>query len=442
MTDNERHDAAAQAAEPQRTGLWKGWNLVKTAGRGALVQIEGAPYLLWIGAGFFCAYLAFFITPIFLTAARMRSPQVVPVLSVVGPDLRMMLTFLRAWREGGTPYIASATYPPLAYVLFEPFRLLAPSQRYVALTSLTLIAYGLATLIFPLKAPQSKDKGPIILLVLATGLMSYGLQFELERGQFDVIAAALAYMAILTYHSGRIPRIWAFVLLSLAVQLKLYPFIFVLLLVDDWRDWRRSLKPLGLFAAVNFALLFALGPAMFLGFANAVLTAPQLPGIVWVGDHSIHSFVGLVAERAAGRGYAGLAEYARYAEYALIAIVGACLLAIIFKAYREHLQALNPGLLMACATAAALLPSVSNDYKLSILAGPAAVFLVSDLPADSRGGRRILLNLLTFVVSLAYASTLFPYTYKPEWLAFQSATPALFVILLGATAAGLWSKRA
>ncbi len=63
-----------------------------------------------------------------------------------------------------------------------------------------------ATLYVPLSMSPGKRVTPELLVVFATGLISYGLQFELERGQFNVIAVSLAYLAIWMYHSRQWTR--------------------------------------------------------------------------------------------------------------------------------------------------------------------------------------------------------------------------------------------
>jgi hypothetical protein len=90
-----------------------------------------------------------------------------------------------------SPYATGfIAYPPLTLVLFAPLLLIGYPAYFKLITLITLIGYGIATLFIPLALNKSKGVS-IILLMFVTGLFSYGLQFELERGQSNMIAFAL-----------------------------------------------------------------------------------------------------------------------------------------------------------------------------------------------------------------------------------------------------------
>lgn len=400
---------------------------------------QAGPPLTWILLGFGLAYALFFLWPVFLAGSTMQSPQVVPSMTPIGADLSQTLVFAKYWLWIGTPFVQTATYPPLSYLLFIPLLSVEYSQRYVVFTALSLVAYGVATFAFPFGSGRGRRAWPVLVLILATGLVSYGFQFEIERGQFDLIAIALSFAAIWIYHFKSRATVLAFVLLTLAVQLKVYPVLFAVMLVKDWRDWKHNLAALGGFAAANLGLLFIFGMRIFLGFVQALREVGLRPDLIWIGNHSIHSFVNLGAQRAALRGVLLPAGATTYAEIGLVAIVCLCLGALIYRACRSRREGFNASLLLACTIAAMLIPSVSNDYKLSILGGALAVFLASPLPESGKGVRHFLLDLAVFGISLAYASTLFPPTYKPQSLVFQNNFPALFGMLLLVTGIGWWS---
>ena len=56
-----------------------------------------------------------------------------------------------------------------------------------------------------------------------TGLTSHGLQFELERGQFNVVAISLCLLAVYIFHYQVKYRHFGYLLFLVAVQLKVYP---------------------------------------------------------------------------------------------------------------------------------------------------------------------------------------------------------------------------
>ncbi len=70
-------------------------------------------------------------------------PPVVPTISPIGADLREIMTFVaEAIVRGGTPYIGTATYPPLGYVVLAPLLLIDPSQRYSVFSLITVVCYA------------------------------------------------------------------------------------------------------------------------------------------------------------------------------------------------------------------------------------------------------------------------------------------------------------
>ncbi len=225
--------------------------------------------LTWCISGFLLSYLLFFVLPVFLLGETMHLPASVPALAPIGSDLKEIMAFVQASLvPGGTPYIRTAKYPPLTYLLLRPLLVLQPHARYVLFSLISLICYVVATWFFPLKSGRATRATPQLMLVFATGLISYGFQFELERGQFNVIVACLVYAAIWIFHSGKGKEIWAYVLFSLSVQLKLYPLVFIVLFVHDWGDWKRNLARFSYLGLANFGLFFVLGPRVLLGFCR------------------------------------------------------------------------------------------------------------------------------------------------------------------------------
>ncbi len=426
--DPAQQTQASGAPRPVSSGLWD--------------HLRASTPMGWVLSGFALSYISFFLRPVFFTGRKMLVTQVVPVMEHLGTDLdQTLLAVHRFFDFGQTPYVGAMLFPPLTYVLFRPLQWLPDALAYQILSTLTILAYACATILFPLLVSREKPLPPALVLVAATGFVSYGLQFELERGQFNVIAACLAYLAIWIFHAHPSRRLWAYVLFSLSVQLKLYPLVFVLMLVGDWRDWKDNLRRFALLGLANIVLFFSLGPALFLDFLRAVWADQAGPEMVGFVNHSIHSFVNLVVADAAGSGRPLPGPSAGIATFVLYAIVGLCLLLIVLEAVRERSTGLNPDLLMACALAALLLPGESNDYKLTILAGPVAIFLSSLTQRGYPRAGRIIWRVAILLFSLAYSSTLFSFTYKPPVLMLEDLFPALLVMLLSATLIVLWPGR-
>jgi hypothetical protein len=292
-----------------------------------------------------------------------------------------------------------------------------------------LLNYCLLTLLLPLKILDKKHL-PLILLLFVTGLFSYGFQFEVERGQYNVFTFLLCLFAIYLFHYHPKYRLIAYFLFSLSVQLKLYPAIFIVMLVDDWRDWKRiglRFAGIGLF---NFMLFCVLGYQIFLDFMRSVTA--QVVNPAWIGawNHSISSFISV----AKLDGF-GLIDFetlrlfrhnSGWVEGFLILAFIVCFASALLIFYLRKEGGLDPYLLLTCTLGAMILP-ISYDYTLSILAVPVLLFL-SGMAKMDKPWHKLLSILLTLGISIAYFTTLVPYSYRPYIL--NNAFPLLFLILI------------
>jgi uncharacterized membrane protein YeaQ/YmgE (transglycosylase-associated protein family) len=340
----------------------------------------------------------------------------------------------RIFVKHDTPYNTGNCYTPLTSLVFAPLMWAQFETGYRVLGGLTLVSFLLAALILPLALSPPPGARSMCLLLFVTGLSSYGLQFELERGQFNVLAFCLSTLAVFLFHWRPRLRLLAYLLFSLAVQLKLFPAIFIVMLVDSWGDWLANVKRAIGLGAFNFALLFCLGLKSFTDFIAAIM-GPMLDPVSWVGNHSIKSYVN--ASTADGQHLVppGVSSFMREnATVVLLALLGfvvACLGLIVFRAIRRKARGFNPHLFLACTIGALVIPSVSHDYKLALLGGPMAVAFNS-FSASTRGRRWSVFSPLVVIAALAYASTLYSFVYKESFL--QNNFPALLVILAAFTA--------
>jgi hypothetical protein len=397
-----------------------------------------APSVVWVLLGFFVSFLLFFIYPIFWSAGTMQFPTYVPAAHPIGPDLKIFLRYITVWLAKGSQGVGPSPYPPLARLLFAPFILVKASTAYAVATLVSVLCYVLITLVLPLKTSRDRHFSTIPMFFFITGLLSYGFQFELERGQFNVIAVCFCFLAIWIYHYKPGIRTLAYVLFTVSVQLKVYPFLFVIMLIHDWRDWKHNIRRIFGLAAANAALLFVLGSAAFRESLRG-MTSQMTDPYVWIGNHSVHSFATLAGNYASAHGWSWLEQYARLVELASVALVLVCVFLIMLQAYRKNQQGCNSRLLLACTIAAMLLPAASQDYKLSILASPCAILFCTTPFSPPNTGmpprRRIIFPALMFIFSAAYSSTLFSYTNKPSLL--QNNFPALLAMLLALTCLSL-----
>lgn len=398
-------------------------------------QILDLPVIVWVLAGFLLVYLHLFLTPIFLNSELQMNylTGYVPNINPIGNDLTVMVDQIKQWvSTGQSPYDVQF-YPPLTYIIFAPLLLI---KQYAALykffTWFTFLNYCLLTLVLPLQFIKKKDY-LLALLLFVTGLFSYGFQFELERGQYNVFTFLLCLTSIYIFYYHPKYRLLAYLLFSLSVQLKLYPAIFVVMFVENWRDWKNALirfAGLGLF---NFLLFFAMGFQTFLDFVRSVTTQVVNPTWFGVWNHSISAFVSSV--KADGLGLISqqtlrlLRHNAGWLEgFLLLAFVVLFISSLILSHLRKE-TGIDTYLLLTCTIGALTLP-ISYDYTLSILTVPMLLFL-SGLSEMKTVRDRVISIVLIFGISLAYFSALIPYKYRPPFL--DNIFPSLFLILILAT---------
>ena len=168
-------------------------------------------------------------------------------------------------------------------------------------------------------------------------------------------------------------RFFAYLLFIIAVNLKIYPGIFLFCFTSDWRNWKANLRRWGLLLLANFACLFILGWRVFSDFIAALLSQLKQPSYGWVGNHSIDSFIRFVIDAICSSNpslASALTPNIRWFSLALLAIYLLCLGGVYWIVYRRGMNAANQYVLLVLTIGALIIPSTSHDYKLCILAAP------------------------------------------------------------------------
>jgi Glycosyltransferase family 87 len=396
------------------------------------VQVINLPVIAWVLIGFFAVYVLFFVSPMFLNSTlRMEYfYRYLPEKYPIGNDLLVVIELMKAWfTEGQSPYLVQF-YPPFTYVFFAPLLLIDNYPLvFRFFTLFSLVFYCFLTLLLPLQITR-KQNVTLIVLLFVSGLISYGFQFELERGQYNVFTFLLCLLAIYIFHNHPKYRLIAYILFSISIQLKIYPAIFIVLFVDDWKNWKAILRRFAGIGLFNILLLFIMGPQIFLDFLGSVSVQLATPGWTWNGNHSMNAFVFNLAKDGfrvlssdtleAVRQNTGLIENLLFLIF-ILCFAGSIVINILRKK-----TGIDPYLLVVCMIGALTIP-VSNDYTLSILTAPLAI-LLSSIPAMKTAVQRVISILMVFGISFAYASVLIPFKYKPYYL--NNAFPPLFVILV------------
>lgn len=397
--------------------------------------ILNLPAVVWVMIGFLIVYILFFISPIFLNdTLRIRYFfNYLPDRYPIGDDLIAVVDLIKGWFiDHRSPYII-IFYPPFTFVFFAPLLLVDEYPLlYRLFTIFNLTCYFFLTLLLPIKIIQ-KPGIPTLMLVFVTGLLSYGFQFELERGQFNVFTFLLCLWAIYIFHRHKNHRLIAYLLFSISIQLKLYPAIFIVMFVDDWKDWKNNILRFLKLGIFNFLLLFIMGYQIFLDFIRSVARQLFTPGWAWNGNHSIKAFVEALKRDGLNILAPDSVEAIRQnseliSNLFLIIFLLTFAIAIVISAIKKE-QDIDPFLLLTCMIGALILP-VSNDYKLSILSAPMALFLCN-LPIMKGKVNQFISIILTLGISIAYFSTLIPFKYKPYFL--SNTFPLLFVMLILST---------
>lgn len=390
------------------------------------------PVIVWVLVGFLVVYILFFVSPLLLNET-LRIKYFITYLPdrfPIGNDLIAVLDLMKGWFfEGKSPY-AVQFYPPFTYIFFAPLLLVDDYPALFMWFTLASVAfYILLTLVLPLKMAGWKNL-PMVLLLFLPGLVSYGFQFELERGQYNVFTFLLCLLAIHIFHRHRERRLLAYVLFTVSVQLKIYPAIFIVMFVDDWRDWRTIVRRFAGIGVVNFLLLFVMGGGIFSEFMRSVTTQIDTPGWGWNGNHSIKAFVGNLVKDGYGLipppALAVLRQNSEALATAFLLLFLAAFVSALVISHRKREAGMDAYLLMTCTIGALTIP-ISNDYTLSILTAPMTLFLCN-LPAPGFVRRKFTYILMVLGIAVSYSSLLIPFKFKPYYL--NNAFPALFLILV------------
>lgn len=397
-------------------------------------KIQRLPAVFWILFAFFLTYLTFFLFPVFLNSHH-KIDYVAGYIrdqGRIGFDIRSIVERIENWFIlGQSPYSDGfIAYPPLTIAVFAPLVLAGFPGYFYLVTTLTLFCFVVSTLAVP-RLIFKQGQVFLIFLFFFTGLFSYGFQFELERGQFNAIAFSLCVIAVFLFHLKSEFNYWAYLLFTISVQLKVYPIFFIVMFVKDWRDWKNNLRRFLGLAALSFSILFVLGYQIFRDFLRNI-TAYQFNYDSNRNENlSIKGFVHSLGAGDIPYVQDKLAllvkQNSASLELVFFALLGISLAMLIWRAYSSKNTGLNPYLLTWCVICSLVVPSVSNDYKLSVLVAPTAIMAMSLTAVENIRGKT-LLSLLIFIYFLAYWSTLYPFTAKPDVLSRNF--PALMIMLL------------
>jgi len=413
---------------------------------GKVDAVLNFPVITWVLLGFLVVFSLYFVRPMFFDESQRFSYFVhyLPALDPIGNDLNYNTRAITLWLEGKSPYeLAYQFYPPLYHVVFAPMLVLDIQGRYILTTCLTLLSFGL---LFLLLRQKQTNNHSIFLFFFLTGLFSYGMQFELERGQYNVLTLLLAFTGIWLYHNLPSFRMLAYTLWTIATHIKLYPGVFLLMFFSNWKNWRNNFITLLQLGILNVAAFLILGYQVFLQFISSVIAESR--NLLWILpdeqpiNHSINAFIDKLSKNNDNEIPVRLAEWLHasgaWVGFAFLVFIILCSFIIVRRTLQHRSNLLHADALMLLILLGFLLPSVSIDYKLVLLGPGLAVVLANRNPPEKRW-QKVIFIVLIILMSIAYSLTLVPYQYRAGLLI--TAFPMIFTLLLCLTVLNLLNQK-
>jgi len=405
---------------------------------------DGSP-LPWILAGFLIAFFGLFIVPSFMNPEHRIQyfNRFLPEIYPIGRDLMFSTNNIQAWLvSGANPYeMPYHVYPPLYMVVFSPLVLLSYPARFHFMTASTFACMVTLTLLLP-KLMKAEKRYAIHVFFFLTTAVSYGMLFEYERGQYNVFAFTLAIIAVYLFHFQPSFRHLGYLLFSVSVHLKIYPAIFILMFIKDWRDWKGNFMRFAGIGILNVTLLFSVGTSMLAAFIKSIRTYSS---DIWSRPYNlssrsfVHALAGEEIIPLSASTTIWIKENLALLEVCLLGFFALCMVFVIFRAYRNNERVVNFDLLAILTIGALMIPSVSIDYKLPLLALPLSLAL-SQRNIQASGVKKLIPILLITSISAAYTVTLFSFVNKPAYLA--NNLPMLIIMLAGITLLNLFDGSA
>jgi len=324
---------------------------------------------------------------------------------------------------------AHSGWPPLTLLLGRPFTLLDFSTGYAVQVGV-LVALAVAAAVLSAKLamkaacdPDLSGQGRRIdatqlALVLGFWLMtSYGFMYEVERGNIDLYALFFALLSI--WLMLRLPRSawWPAVVLAVAINLKLYPG--VLLVILFWRYRWRALLPA---VVANAVLLLITGPGNVRSTVTALTASEGRTRALWWGNHSAAALANVLRQAT------GWAPSWIYVPLLLVpvALWALTLLVLVRRGWSDRRAVLAAA---ACVPVMGVVPAISHDYKLVLYVFPLAVLaaVIATMSRRDLAVWSVLFGLLALAMMFLSRSSL---VIAPSLVASKYALLVLLQLLL------------
>ena len=125
--------------------------------------------------------------------------------------------------------LRATTYPPFAILIIKLFNVF---PAYIGFT----VIFSMFTVFFIRQLISAAEIESVSLSLLAMSLFSYPLISAIVRGNLDLIVVVMLWQAIRAIETNKSAQ--AILYLSIAISLKLWPLVFLLLLIKNRRIWQ------------------------------------------------------------------------------------------------------------------------------------------------------------------------------------------------------------
>lgn len=267
-------------------------------------------------------------------------------------------------------------YPaPLIFPIAFFMRFGHPIRIYLGFTILLVI--GLSYVLRIALRSAGVPSASATLFAFVTLITSYPVLFLIQRGNLEILVWIPVTLGLVLFY--RKQYMWAAVAFGIATSLKIYPFIFLSLLVTKKR-FRETAVALLTAVCVTVLALWKLGPTISAAFAwNSIQLqafGKYFAASEWAVGYD-HSFFALV-KVATLHAHPDLTPYVR-----MYSLSAAALGIFLFLAFLWRIPTINQ--IIVLSVLSVTMPPVSYDYTLLSLYAVFAMLCISAIKTEAAG---------------------------------------------------------
>jgi Glycosyltransferase family 87 len=408
-----------------------------------MTSVKHSKEKLWFTYIVFVSYVVSYILvylryTYFAGATVMRFPVDLLAMSPLANDLYLSAKYAIQTVHAGTIKGVDFVYSPLFVIIYSLFSYIDPTlMRWISTLSI-LISFLYLTIALPRKWKCDIWESPAAVLIIISGFLSYGMRFEIERGQWNVQSMLLCYAA-LAIKDTKNPwiKFLSYILFTISVHLKVWPLLFIIGYINLNEPIKTNAIRLMQICLINFFTLFVLGPKFLLEYFPKLKHSAGTPS-VWIANISLYSFGQL-----AFKFYAIDMSISKL----LIYIYMLLFFTSIIYALSNRIPGDNVLIICLCNCGVILFPTVSFDYKVILITICMPLFVATyEFVADQKfinlsknKSYHIKINfdytveiIGLLLVLVPYPFTLYSYVYKADWgLIYASDTTPTILMSLG-----------